>query len=478
MSYEKRADYSETYLFPPSLEDWVGSDHPVRFVREFVDQLNLKELGFKVRVAAEGRPNYAADMLLKVWLYGYLMRIRSSRSLERGCRENVGLIWLTGMNEPDHNTLWRFFNGNKQALRNVFKQVIRVAMRAELIGMVLHAVDGTKIAAKASRRTGLHKADLEESLRKLDRSIDEMMSKVEAAEQSEQGEYSLPEEMREQERLREKIKAALDEMEEAGTKDLHPKEDEARMMNCGPRKEFGYNAQAVADGGSGLIVAADVVNEADDHGLLVPMVERVEAELGSSAEETAADAGYSSAAELRLAEERGYEVLVALGKQREGIAGKSEYHASKFQYDEESDHCVCPRGEVLKFENETTSGKYKYPVRVFRCQSYKECPARWQCSQAKNGRKIELSVHHSSLMRQREKQRQAGKQAALRRRLGIIEPVFGNIKQAMGFRRWTVGGLDGVRTQWSLLCTTVNLSKLHKFWLSGRLVLTGSEAGG
>jgi len=478
MSYEKRADYSERYLFPPSLEDWVGADHPVRFVREFVDQLNLKELGFKVRVAQEGRPNYASDLLLKVWLYGYLMRIRSSRSLERGCRENVGLIWLTGMNEPDHNTLWRFFNDNKRALRSIFRQVVRVAARAELVGMVLHAVDGTTIAAKASRRTGLHKADLDKALRKLDESIDEMMNKVGAAEQSERGEYCLPEEMREQERLREKIKAALEEMEEAGTKDLHPKEGEARMMNCGPRKEFGYNAQAVADGDSGLIVVADVVNDADDHGLLVSMVERVEAELGSSAEETVADAGYSSAAELRLAEERGYEVLVALGKQREGIAGKGEYHASKFEYDEELDHCVCPRGKVLKFENETTSGKYKYPVRVFRCKSYKECPARWQCSKAKNGRKIELSVYHSSLMRQREKQRQAEKQAALRRRLGIIEPVFANIKQAMGFRRWTVGGLDGVRTQWSLLCTTVNLGKLYKFWLSGRLVLAADEAGG
>ena len=478
MSYEKRADYSERLLFPPSLEDWLGADHPVRFIREFVDALELKELGFKTRTSGEGRPNYASDLLLKVWLYGYLMRTRSSRGLERGCRENIGLIWLTGMNEPDHNTLWRFFNENKAALRKVFKQVVRVAAKAELIGMVLHAVDGTKIAARASRRTGEHKVDLEETLRKLDASIDEMMSKVGVAEQSERGEYSLPEELQEQERLREKIKAALDEMEEAGTKDLHPKESEARMMNCGPRKEFAYNAQAVADGESGLIIAVDVVNEADDHGLLVPMVEKVEAQLGSIAEETAADAGYSSAAELRLAEDRGYEVLVALGKQREGIDGKGEYHASKFHYDEESDHCVCPRGEVLKFHNETTSGKYKYPVRVFRCQSYKECPARWECSQAKNGRKIELSVHHDSLVRQREKQRQPEKQAALRRRLGIIEPVFGNIKQAMGFRRWTHGGLDGVRTQWSLLCTTVNLSKLHKFWLSGRLVLAGSEAVG
>lgn len=476
MSYERRADYSEIYLFPPSLEDWVGVDHPVRFVREFVDALDLREMGFKVRESEEGRPNYAADLLLKVWLYGYLMRIRSSRQLEQACRENVGLIWLAGRNEPDHNTLWRFFSGNKKALRNVFKQVVRVAARAELIGVVLHAVDGTKIAAQASKRTGLHKADLEKALRKLDSSVEEMMSETGEAEKHEQGEYRLPEGFKEQEQLREKIRSALAEMEAAGTKDMHPLEKDARIMNCGAaRKEFGYNAQAVADGQSGLIVAAEVVNEADDHGLLVPMVEQVEAELGSSAEETLADGGYRSAAELRRAEDRGYGVLVALGRQRETVEGGGEYHPSKFRYESEQNQCVCPRGEVLKFERETTSGPGKLPVRVYRCQSYKQCPARWQCSRAKNGRKIELSIYHDSLMRQRQKQRSPAKQAALRRRQVIIEPVFGHIKQAMGFRRFTVSGLDAVRTQWSLLCTTVNLKKLHKFWQTGQLVLARNE---
>jgi transposase len=452
------------------LEDWVGEAHPARFIREFVDALELKELGFQTREAEEGRPNYAADLLLKVWLYGYLMRIRSSRGLERGCRENLGLIWLTGMNEPDHNTLWRFFSENKRALRQVFKQAVRVAVKAELVGLVLHAVDGTKIAARASRRGAWHKADLEKALRKLDASLDEALRKVEVAEGQEQGEYRLPAELKEREQLRERIKGALAELEAEGVKQLQPQEPEARMMPCGGRKEFGYNAQAVVDSDNGLIVATEVVNEAADHGLLVPMMEEVEAELGEVAEETVADAGYSSAKELHLAEERGYGVLVSLGKQREVIPEAGEYHPSKFRYEPELDQCVCPRGEVLSFENESRS-HYKYPVRIYRCQSYKECPVRWQCSRNPGGRKIELSVHHLALSRQREKQREAAKQAMLRRRQAIVEPVFGQVKQAMGFRRWTVGGLEGVRTQWSLLCTAVNLSKLHRFWVSGRLVM-------
>jgi transposase len=475
MSQEKRADYSKRYLLPPSLEDWVGADHPARFIREFVDALDLKELGFRERVSEEGRPNYAADMLLKVWLYGYLMRIRSSRTLERACRENVGLIWLTGMHEPDHNTLWRFFSENKRALRNTFKQAVKVAARANLIGLVLHAVDGTKIVAQASRRTALHKADLEKMLRRLDSAIEEAMGIIESAEVTEQGEYRLPEELCEKEQLREKIRAAISEMEEAGTKDYHPLDKDTRMMNCGGRTEFAYNAQAVADERSGLIVATEVVNAANDRALLVPMIEKVEAGLGSCAEETVADAGYHSTAELHRAEESGYGILVALGRQREEVEGVGEYHPTKFHYDEERDQCVCPRGEALTFERQGTSSKYKYPVRIYRCKSYKQCPVRWQCSKAHNGRKIELSVYHDSLVRQRIKQRRPEMQRALRRRQVVIEPIFGHIKQAMGFRRWTVGGIEGVRTQWSLLCTSVNLSKMYKYWVNGHLALVSQE---
>lgn len=144
-------------------------------LREVVDALDLKELGFRMRVAEEGRPNYASDMLLKVWLYGYLMRVHSSRGLERGCRENVGLIWLTGMNEPDHNTLWRFFSENKKALRNLFKQVIRVAVKAEVgrrtrwsANAVVNAMydsqpqQTAQILAERPTPVGAHKPDLDD----------------------------------------------------------------------------------------------------------------------------------------------------------------------------------------------------------------------------------------------------------------------------------------------------------------------------
>ena len=179
MSREIRADYEQTLMFPPSVEDWVGEDHPARFIRDFVDSLDLSALGFQIRQADTGRPNYGSDLLLKVWLYGYINAIRSTRRLERACREHMGLIWLTGMNAPDHNSLWRFWRDNKEPLKDVFKQTVLVALRAELIGLVINALDGTKIAARSSRQGAMGKKDLEKLLKKLDGSIKEVIDEVE-----------------------------------------------------------------------------------------------------------------------------------------------------------------------------------------------------------------------------------------------------------------------------------------------------------
>jgi transposase len=165
------ADYKQVFLLPPCIEDWVGPDHPARFIRDFVDSMSLKELGFRVPDSETGRPAYSADLLLKAWLYGYFSRIRSSRKLEKGCMENMGLIWLTAMHGPDHNTLWRFWRDNRKVFKRVFKQSVQVAVKAELIGMAVHAVDGTKIVAGASREKFKNQDQLERMLENLDKYV-------------------------------------------------------------------------------------------------------------------------------------------------------------------------------------------------------------------------------------------------------------------------------------------------------------------
>ena len=171
-------NYNQQFLLPPSIENWVPSDHPVRFLREFVDLLDLTKLGFKERKSEDGRPNYSNELLLKIWLYGNFEKIYSTRDLERACKNQMPLIWLTGLNYPDHNTIWRFFHNNRKLVREIFKQSINIAYRNGMIGFVLQAIDGTKIYADASKCKSIHKKDLKELLSKLDESLSEIISKI------------------------------------------------------------------------------------------------------------------------------------------------------------------------------------------------------------------------------------------------------------------------------------------------------------
>ncbi|MGB6853248.1 MAG: transposase, partial [Thermoanaerobaculia bacterium] len=238
MSREIRADYDQQHLFPRSLEEWVPEDHPARFLREFVDSLDLSVLGFRERESVEGRPSYAPDLLLKVWLYGYVHKIRSTRALERACREHVSLLWLTGCHEPDHNTLWRFWRDNQEALRRVFGEVVKVSVKAGVVETVLHAVDGTKVRSRGSARSAWHRKDLERLSREVAEFLEETEAAIEQAEERERGEYRLPEELRDREALRQRIQEALDELAEEDREHLHPAEPEAQMMKCEGQAAF------------------------------------------------------------------------------------------------------------------------------------------------------------------------------------------------------------------------------------------------
>lgn len=469
------AEYSQEFLFPPSLEDWVGPDHPARFIREFVEAVDLRQMEVSWAKGENGRPAYAAQLLLKVWLYGYFERIRSSRRLEKACRDHLGFIWLAGMHAPDHNTLNNFFRANKKGLRNLFKKTVRVAVEADMVGFVLHAVDGTKIAAEVANRGGWHKKKLLKLLEKLDTKLEELEEQLEQNRGCGAVCEALPQELQERQALREKVRSALRQLDEAGKEHLHPADEDACVMQCKEqnRNAFAYNAQAVADEQAGIVVACEATTECNDEQQLNAMLDKVQEQAGQQAQRTLADTGYASGCEFEQAEKRERDVVVALPLPMRPNPDKP-YAASNFIYDKERDVCICPHGEELPFRGARYRKDRSYRLRRYQCGNT-GCPHRAQCSTSKTGRTVDLNQYHEVLERQRERQQTPEAQADLNKRGYLIEPVFAFIKQHLGFRRFTVCGLDNVQAQWAMVCATYNLHKLFKHWKGGRTPLPSSS---
>ncbi len=485
MAYVIDADYSTRWLLPPSLEDLVPANHPARFIREFVDALNLPELDLVDAPCLDGRPPYGKGLLLKVWLYGYFQGIRSTRKLERACREHLSLLWLTGMNQPDHNSLWRFWSAHKKQVRQVYRQSVRVAMKADLVSLALLAVDGTKIEAASSGRKGWSKEYMEKVLQQLDRVLEEREAAIEQNAQTEQGEYRLPESVAERQALQKAVQKGLAELQENGREHYHPVEPEAHRMKCNGTNRFAFNAQAVADEKHGIIVASDVTEQEHDVGQLTLMLrqardlvqEEVEPAVASDPPEVqnqsqpeavaikaVADTGYGSGADIAEAKAAGFDVVAPVP---EGKPKKDNpYHASAFTYDKQRDVCVCPEGKELTLQG--SKNRRGTMVNVYRCRC-KECPVRARCTHDPKGRTIEIAGHHEEVVAMRAKLATPEGRERYAQRARIIEPRFAEVKSRQGFRRWTVRGLQKVKAQWAWICTTANLHILFRCWAAGTL---------
>lgn len=466
MSQQIKTDYSKIFLLPPSIEDWVGKNHSSRFIREFVDLLNIKELGFKVVDNLEGRPYYSSELLLKVWLYGYFNRIRSPRQLEKMTKENHPMIWLATMEQPDHNTLWRFWRDNKKAIKKLFRETVKTAIELKLVSFVLGAVDGTKIRSLSSNKWLMDGKEIEELLKKMDKSIEDLEKDIERSEKDEiDYDDSLPEELQDRKTLREKIKKAHEEIRKSERKKININEPQARIMRTEGKKDTGYNAQIVVDSKNRIIIAEELTNKENDIQMLVPMLEKSKEITGKTGDKMVADAGYSSGEQLSEAEKRGYDVLANLTEPK----SDKPYDSSKFEYKAEKDTMICPEGKALIYENSSLYKNTQEYMRKYKCTHYKECSVRWLCSKSKGARRVKYIPFADAIKRQKEKQKIEANKVLLKRRKEIIEPVFGWIKHLDNFRRFTVKGLDNAGLQWSMVCTAVNLRTIFKYWTIGRL---------
>jgi transposase len=462
MSSPIAPDYGQRFLFPPELEDWISLDHPARFIREFVDQLDLGALGFAMPAGMEGRPPYAPSLHLKIWLYGYFNRIRSTRKLEAACTEHLPLLWLTGMIAPDHNSLWRFWRDNKKALRGVFKQTVELALRTGAVGLGLQALDGTKIAAAASSPAGWSKDFMEQTLAALDAALDDTELRIaqENSVSTNEPASRLPAGLAARQALREQIKQGLAQLQADGRKHYHPVEPEARRMKVGQGNQYAYNAQALADEKEGIVVACDVGRQENDCGQLAPMIEQARENTGAaSAPLTVADTGYGSGADIKAAADAGQPVLVPPFKG--GAKNDHAYSIHHFHFDPAARTVTCPQKRQLDHEGHTINEGVR--IERYRCHC-RDCPVRAQCTRDPKGRQIEIYPHTAETQVMRELLKTPAQAALLSRRREIIEKLFGHIKQHDGFRRWTVWGLDAVHTQWSIICATFNLRVLYGKW--------------
>ncbi len=465
MSHHIHADYKQPLLFPLSVEDWVGPDHPARFIRERVDAMDLKALGFRTASDGAGRPAFSDELLLKVVLYGWMIKIRSARAIEQACRDVMPMIWLSGRTEPDHNTIWRFLKRSKQPLQRVFEMTVSLASEMGLVSMVTNALDGTKIPAVSSIDSGDHADSLRRRAEKLDAAIKKTYADIqnEIEEQKDRPSDRLPEELRDKQTLKAKIEEKLAQLERAGRNHMSPNEPEAEVMKLrGGKKEFGFNAQTVVDSKARLIVAQEVVTDANDQKQLVPMMQKAETTVGRRAEVTLADSGYHTGTAIQQAEQAGLNVLVnePRGPSRED--GEVDLSHKQFKYDESQNTCQCPTGPMLDLERVEKPNKQGILVSVFRCHHGAECPLAAICTKDKRGRSIEIAPFHGAVGRQRAKREGPEGRAVIKQRGSLVEQPYADIKSTLGFWRFTYWRLAGARLQWAIACTVYNLRRLMK----------------
>lgn len=467
----------QVWLLPPSLDDLVPDDHPVRFVAAFVDALTRADwqaMGIAPDGDAMGAPAYDARVLLSVWLYGFTAGVRSSRKLEAACRDQVPYLWLTGRQQPDHNTLWRFYQAHRQQMRKLLKRTVRTAVRAGLVDLAVQAVDGTKVAGNAAKERTYDGAALQRLLARTEAAIADLEAQHESG--GEPPPPRLPRELAKVEALRARVQAALAEVSaEDGPTRVNLTDSDATLQKGRQGFVAGYNAQAMVSplnpavaGRTGLVItAAEVTTDADDHRQLLPMLEVARATVGCAAAVTVADAGYHSGPNLEACAARGHSVVMPEAQQQ---ALKHPYHKDAFAYDAASDSYTCPQGYRLHFLR--IKRRARRPVaRLYRGDAAhcRACPAFAACAKGRaSGRTLETGPEERSLRWHRARMARAEAKALLKQRQWLVEPTFGILKEQHGARRFLLRGLEKVRAEWSLLATAFNLRTLWRIWAMGR----------
>jgi len=460
MNHRTGLDRSQTLLFPERLEDYVGAENPVRFLDAFVANLDLHALGFaKAECAATGRPPYDPAALLKLYLYGYLHRIRSSRLLEAECHRNVEVIWLLGKLTPDFKTIADFRKDNLKPLRAVSRQFTVLCRKLELFGGELLAVDGSKFGAVNARDANFNAAKLEDLIARADARLAEYLQALDSADATEPGGEALDKTrlaekiatLQEKQDWHQELLAQLDEEQ----KQISVTDADSRKMPTAQGMLVGYNAQVAVDAKHKLIAAADVTNEVTDFKQLANVALEAKANLELKQAEVVADAGYYNAAEVSRCAEQGLTAYVPKSDTSANTA-RGLYGKSRFRYDEKQDVYVCPAGAELTYRFNTY--ELGREIRYYRASGCNRCALKPQCTRNKANRTITREENEGLMEAMAERLKaQPGK---FKLRKTLAEHPFGTIKRWFGYTHFLLKGLEKVRTEWSLTTLVYNLKRV------------------
>jgi transposase len=447
-------------LLPPCIEDYVPSHAPVRFIDAFVEGLDLKGLAFThAEVAGTGRPPYHPADLLKLYVYGYMNRIRSSRRLEAEAGRNLELIWLLQGLRPDFKTIADFRKDNRKAFPGVFKQFNLLCRAMGLFGAELMAIDGSKFKALNSPQRHYQQEQMRELVQQVEQRIQEYLGELDCQDEELAGVVGPPSRTdltRKIAQLKERqsrYTELLAGMEASGQSEVSVSDADSRGMK---KVGVGYNVQVAVDAKHHLIVAQAVTQAANDLGQLATMAEAAKTAMGVERVQVVADTGYHEAQQIERCEQQGVETYVSASA---GTAGQSRdeqqvFPKGQFHYQPQSDTYQCPGGRHLSRAYASKS-RGKDRIYYYNAAACAGCALKAQCTTSRY-RKISRLVNEAVLERQAQRVRE--RPDLIRKRWGIIEHCFGTIKE-WGFRSFSVKGLEQVSGEFSLMALAYNLKR-------------------
>lgn len=465
MGYIRGSERGQHILFPSTLDEYVEEANPVRAIAAFVGALDFAELGFVRGEAAEtGRPGYDPRLLLGLFIWGHLNKVRSSRKLERECGRNLEAMWLMENLRPDFKTIADFRKDNGEPIKQAVVKFRLWCVGEGLYGREMVAVDGSKFKAVNNSERNYTKKKLAQLIERESLRVAEYLKAIEAADQEDAA--AAPEPQLSGEQLREKLSKLKERLtkheqleqtlKESGQSQISLTDADARLMKTSKGSDVCYNVQTVVDSKHKLIAAYEVTNEGNDLGQLAQMAQQAREALGVATLTVLADGGYFDGDTIKECEEAGITAYLPLPQS--GAANqRGLFSARKFTYDEAQDLYVCPQGEALTFRSQEKGSNQKL-YRLYRTDACGACPLRVQCTTSKRGRKLRRWIHEDVLERLRERIRDQPE--LLKERKKLAEHPFGTIKRTMDQGYFLMKGTKKVTTETSLTVLAYNLKRV------------------